>query len=611
MTQSISSSIIPLLLLCVQLLLNTLPHPVTATVASTYQIYHRIAPNASLPNISTIPTVEIANSLPLSGTYASIGLAALQSITLWLQLANARGGVYIQGQRHYFVYTYIDDGTSPGYVVDIYTHYTSSILSGQSNISVLFAPWSSTLTIPALQTVVQSSLNITFFAIGAGSPSVYVNSSGTGPVYPYCYGTSQLTNHQLDYPFTSVLNELNIRTIVILYRPDSFATPIYTQMMGWVALHNITVIANVVVSALPVDSTSAATWASTLLQAVPDPTTVFDLLFLCTANVADMQAMAGGMVMTQHRPKMALFPNFIVDTDPVMLSVAEQWTTIWPWNVDVNYTSTVPHFIFPSTTAFSQALYSAYGIPTQATHVQAIASMELLLSALSTTVSLNANDMRAALTNITGYTVWNYHHFDPIFLYDVALQETLYQLRDGSDHRVTSPAGLQYPAQWPWLAQPQQGDSLPVSSSFSLLVLSVVLSIFGSWIALLLVEQLLVFRRASNRKYWLWLLLVAVAAGAGATWTSLLTSIASLSFPCPLCAVSTSVSYSVPVLFLALLPGVLLTVLGHLLLSNRGSLSISARKVSLPQPCGMTRAQFPLPPTPQLPRLCKRRIAGY
>jgi ABC-type branched-subunit amino acid transport system substrate-binding protein len=114
MHRSASFRIIPLLLFVVWLSLDTCASIVTASVASTYQIYHRIAPNISLPNVASIPTVEIANSLPLTGGYASLGMAALQSITLWLQLANSRGGVYIQGQQHYFAYTYIDDGTSPG-----------------------------------------------------------------------------------------------------------------------------------------------------------------------------------------------------------------------------------------------------------------------------------------------------------------------------------------------------------------------------------------------------------------------------------------------------------------------------------------------------------------
>ena len=117
----------------------------------------------------------------------------------------------------------------------------------------------------------------------------------------------------------------------------------------------------------------------------------------------------------------------------------------------------------------------------------------------------------------------------------------------------------------PW-RRPADGDLLDIEQSVDAALIAVVISVLGAWVALIIAEQTIYLKRQGSRYWPLWLLLVAVALGGVAVWctqvllsTALQTSLPSSDHALPM-------SYSFDVAMLSLVPSLLLTYVGLLLL---------------------------------------------
>ena len=119
---------------------------------------------------------------------------------------------------------------------------------------------------------------------------------------------------------------------------------------------------------------------------------------------------------------------------------------------------------------------------------------------------------------------------------------------------------LVYPFDWPWRLV-VAGDPITSSQSASSILIALVVTVLGAWVAQIIIEQAIFSRRHGSRLYVLWLAVVALSLGGVGVWCSMLMQSTALTTAVP-GFTAQPVAWSLRALLLALLPSLLLTFAG-------------------------------------------------
>ena len=512
-------------------------------------------------NVSSPTNINIATSFPLSGAYSDRGPQTSQAFFLWLQRVNERGGVLLNGTRFNFTLSYTDDCSSPGYVQTIFSNFVSALNSeGQPLYQVVHTPTTSTLSVPAVQAIALStSQPPPTFTTYAASPALY---SGA---YPFVYGNIALSSLYLNKTLSTVLDFMPLRTVAVYYRLDAFTSTLYPVVLQWAEQRGLALVSNVALDfpASGVQGPAMARLISANLNGSAPP----DLFVMCVTSYTDAESACQAFQLLQFAPASALYVSAFADSS--FFAQCDQWVSVNQWGPGLNFSSSIPDFVFAFTYELQALVQEAYNINLSSFHVQTAADLDLMLAALTLAQSTQPALVHAAMLQLTGDSIVGAFRLDPVKQNNALAQNYPYQLRGGVNALLASPDELVYPARWAWV-QVLPGDALSLDWTASLIVLAVVLCVFGAWISVILLEQTLVLLAQRRRRwYWLWLGLSSTALGGGAIWTCATILFASLSIDCPACVADVSIAYSLPVVFLALLPALGLPFVSLLIMTAR------------------------------------------
>ena len=425
-------------------------------------------------------------------------------------------------------------------------------------LHVIFAPWTSTSTFPALAAV--SPYNATLMAPGASSPAIFTGA------YPYVYGFTAMANSGLTGPFNTIFSRIPIVNVIIAYRTDSFSSTVAAYLQAAFtsnAFTSFNLTANIVnVSLQVLMPTPTVDLYTSFFNTYLDTENPVDL-FVLAGQLNDFDAAVVGLQNSEMNPKGCLFITTFPDTDPVFNLQAEGWMSVFAWDVTLNFNSTLPNAVFSSTRDLNtkfQAMFGASAV-LGSSHVQSISALEALIAAINVSQAVDAPSLKTGLLQLNGYTVFSRFKLDPVQLFNGAQMNALYQLKGGSNLPILQVDDLVYPAVWPWMKL-SNGDQLPFTVDGPYQVLGLVLFVFGAWVGLILMEQVVYMRNKGQRLGILWFLFCGLSVGVSAVWASSIVNVAALSIACPLCLNSFSISYSLDVLLLALLVSLLLTLAG-------------------------------------------------
>jgi hypothetical protein len=151
-------------------------------------------------------------------------------------------------------------------------------------------------------------------------------------------------------------------------------------------------------------------------------------------------------------------------------------------------------------------------------------------------------------------------------------------LQDGTV--IDTQDGMIFPFPYPYPRRVYAGDEIRSSQTSFYVILGLIIAVLGSWVAQILVEQSIFVRRRGGL-YQLWLLVVALSMAGVGVWCAELMQSVALSTTIPGDIAPLSISWSLPVAFLALLPSLLLTWAGLLCLVQDVECSDDAKRMSV------------------------------
>ena len=257
-----------------------------------------ILPSSTLPNVNSTAVINIAASFSLTGAYSSGGASCSAAATLWIQRANANGGVTLNGTNYYYALTSIDDGSSAGYVYDIYSRWAAST---SPVYHVLLAPDENSLTYAALTAV--RPYYKTLMSTVADASYIF---DGT---YPFIYSVQSLDLVQ-EASIIAFANRLPDppRNVALLQRVDPAPVVIVPpnitgsggllygyNIVGW-DLYNF-----------PADSVARIPNFVQFLASDFPTTTQTDAVVLMSTAVEDFYAAVAAMAQLQANPKAAFY----------------------------------------------------------------------------------------------------------------------------------------------------------------------------------------------------------------------------------------------------------------------------------------------------------------
>ena len=195
------------------------------------------------------------------------------------------------------------------------------------------------------------------------------------------------------------------------------------------------------------------------------------------------------------------------------------------------------------------------------------ACIDIVQTAITQAVSLNASDLRAAMFSLNGEIgmlgLLNFSSATGIndaklsVLRQMSASGAVSNLQLGSFELI-------YPYPWPWPSNIRPGGKLDVSQSNALALIAVVICVLGAWVGQIITEQSVFVRRKGG--WWqAWLFVVALALGGVSVWCSQLFLVTALTLSKP-GGSSLPLSFSGDVVMLAGLPSILLTWCGLLVM---------------------------------------------
>ena len=528
-----------------------------------------------------LPTVDFA----LSVTGAA---AFTQALEFMVDITNFRGGVVIDGVRHYVTVTFTEDGGS-----DVLAQYVYADMFASQRFAMYFAPDTNAL-LSAVSALLPGS-NATMMSVDNVDPAAYSSH------YPNLFTLIDTA----DSTWTASLQAINaraqqyaaeggdgslngIRTICMFtVDTDPLLTAAFVGVRSWIESENarrlyadnITVLVDLVWAE---NNTGTYLDYAAVLPLCPDDT---DLMILQQSATQGLDA-ALALQASQLRPKAVMGLN--EENCPQVLDLLYQpyfglVTSGWviPLPVSLESASIAERGgIFQSVFDLESASYvwqTAVNVSVEQEINFAYWSVfGVMCAALTNATSLQPAALRQAFLNLNGQT----STVAPI-LFDnetginVAPADILIQVNASGYiyYDAALSESFQYPYEWSWRL-PGPGDSLSNSQTNAPALLSAVICVLGAWVALIIVEQSIFIRRtAGGWRYALWLMVVACSLGGAAVWCSLLMSATALGLT--LRGQELHTSYSLSVAFLSLLPAIVLTWSGLLVLMGdvRGAAS--------------------------------------
>ena len=261
-----------------------------------------------------------------------------------------------------------------------------------------------------------------------------------------------------------------------------------------------------------------------------------------------------------------MFPD---DADPAFNLRATGWVTYFIWEESLLYQSTLPSVVYANTSEFLHDYASTYAQTADIFAVSVAASLDVMTSALSQSASLLPTDVLTSMNNMNGTTIMGAFQLYPYAHFNARAVYFPFQLQNGVNVFIDSIEKLDYPVVWPWQSV-RAGDHLHTDQTSTLIPVAVFLSIAGYWVGLVLVEQAILYKRSKKFvvRYYFWLYLMSVSMGAAGVWTALLVQTAAWTVDCAQCTADMTVSYSLGISLLALVPAVILTFIGLVIIGS-------------------------------------------
>ena len=184
---------------------------------------------------SGLPVIKIGRTVSLSGIYQQESLAVYNGIHFWWEvLQNTSGGVINTtfGPIALELIEY-NDASDPENVKLLYRD-----LVFFDNITAAFGPWTTQLSIPAIQ---QTAADGIPFVFSGGSAPVFYTSG-----YQHSFGLLVLSGKR-SQPCMALLAEQGVKTAVIVASTDSFQQTVLSLLSSQAKALNISVLFNVTV----------------------------------------------------------------------------------------------------------------------------------------------------------------------------------------------------------------------------------------------------------------------------------------------------------------------------------------------------------------------------
>ena len=452
--------------------------------------------NASyVPRNASSPTINIGLSLSLGQNSLLTNMdIVLQFI---VDLVNFRGGMTINGERHYLSITYATDGASDELTQYI---YEDMYLSGQ--YALYLAPVGDGLVqslssfLASTQSLVYSVYNVdpTDFSTAHTNLVSLVDTADAR-----WGGSLDVINRYAQlYAKSSGTGSVNgIKTFCMFSTTDTIVQAAAEGVRQWIAAENERRGNNDNITVY-VDGIWAANLTGSYLDYVPYLSACpdgVDLMLLqdgSTTTLNGQQALAA----SQLRPKAALGldPSNAIAAKKGVESIAAGW--VYPLPAEGGLASTLPALggkwfnvidIITSLDVWAAGANVSSNVPELA--LGYVAVVDIIAAVLNQTASLSATDLRAALQSLNGQDAL----IVPLDVsnttgVNVALASTVEQiLSDGSYAFIANQTGsfpggvaLKYPYDWAWPGLIHAGDTLDSSQSSGLAILGVVICVLGT-----------------------------------------------------------------------------------------------------------------------------------
>ena len=527
------------------------------------------------PDLS-LPVLSIATAITLTGAYDAYAAILLDVLPFIVDMINAHGGLFFNGSQYLLAATWASDDSSDDFLQLLYSEW----LNDPSNRYFLF------LMPPTQQQ------QVTVFPLMEGTnrmwTSILTLGSGVLPDYRYRFNMLpswneaplltldtinaraqlyhwEVTNGTVTPLDTTVTSPFGLLTICLYTHNDSSLIDQATGIRTWVNETNeARKAAGAEVSQLITIvhdqfwSLDANSYSESLYEQSFDlcPDNV-DLLIVCGEIATDdVNAVTAALEASMLRPKVAFTTSSAIDynaSDPTMQRTWQWWVT--------QSSQPIAQATFPTSTFWSLLeMAGAFAYYTGALpnvgHVLMVSMLDVIRAALAEAASLSSEDLRAAMLELSGATFAQHISFNNVTGNNDASVSVAYQLQSSGLVIIQNLSQLAYPAPFPW-RRTVVGDAVSIAQEGSTVVVAVVISVLGCWVAQIMLEQAVYVKRRGGW-YMLWVLVVAVALGGSGVWCAqfALSSAVSLSIP------STGelpMQWSLPIALLAWLPALLLT----------------------------------------------------
>ena len=500
------------------------PTAVTRVNATIYQ------GRLPYPDLS-LPVLSIATTLTLTGPYNAYASILLNALPFVVDMINAHGGLFFNGSRYLLSLTWASDDSSDNLLKSLYSQW----LNDPSYFLFLMPP--------------TQQQQVTVWPLVQGTnrtwTSILTLGSGVLPDYPYRFNMLpswstaplktldtinaraqlyhwEVANGTVTPLDTTVTSPYGVLTVCLYTHNDSSLIDQASGVRAWVNATNaarraagaqesdmVSVLEDVFWS-LDANSVDQSLYQRSFEQC-PDNV---DLLVVCGEIATDdVNAVAAALAASLLRPKAAYTTSsalYYNASNPAMQQTWRWWTTqsSQPLAQATLRTST-----FGTLTEMAGAFAYYTGALPNVGHVLTASMMEVIRAALAATASLSSDDIRAALLSVSGSTYAQRVRFNNVTGNNDASASVAYQLHPTGSVIIQNLSQLAYPAPFPW-QRTVVGDTVTVAQQGSTVVVAVVISVLGCWVAQIMLEQAVyVKRRGGGGLYLLWLLVVAVALG--------------------------------------------------------------------------------------------------
>jgi ABC-type branched-subunit amino acid transport system substrate-binding protein len=351
-----------------------------------------------------LPVLRFASSLSLTGTSITSGTPNFQSVQLIHKHIAEQGGIVHQGMLHAMEFNYISDDSSANLVYSLYRDVVNGSLG---HIDMLFAPHTSTLTLPALAAI--KSAEIPLVAFGSSSTQVFDGR------YDNVWGTAALGNTWMQRPLDIFLQLPNLRTAAVMVRvSDTFSNSMWQEQisvkltsMGIMVLYKADIPLELGAGAAGLQDWMTDTFQDPTFPQSPD-------FFLLLSSAPDMYLASLALATSQRTPRYCLYNQFFAEDAPSMIA-QEGWLGTFTWHSSLSLPATLPGVLFSSGDAFRKTMIDMFpSVVVTPAHAQQVGTLEMVLAALHIANSTSPADIRAALLALRGRTFFSDIALSPV-----------------------------------------------------------------------------------------------------------------------------------------------------------------------------------------------------